>query len=87
MCSLRLLADRMTERHELFRLRDWLLESGFTSLITVPGEGEDPLISQRHGSMQFMADCVVNLKHEVSNSARRPQSARAQIPRFGFCRE
>jgi KaiC protein len=66
---LSLLGDRMMERHELFRLRDWLLESGFTALITVPMEGEDPLMSQRHGSMQFMADCVVNLKHEVSNSA------------------
>lgn len=65
---LSLLSDRMTERHELFRLRDWLLESGFTSIITVPAEGEDPLISQRHGSMQFMADCVVNLRHEVSSS-------------------
>ncbi len=66
---LSLLGDRMTERHELFRLRDWLLESGFTALITVPGEGEDPFMSQRHGSMQFMADCVVNLKHEVNNAA------------------
>ncbi len=63
-----LLADRMTERHELFRLRDWLLEIGFTSLITIAGEGEDPLISQRHGSMQFLADCVVNLRQEVSKS-------------------
>ncbi len=68
-----LLCDRMTERHELFRLRDWLLESGFTSLITIPAEGEDPLMSQHHGPMQFMADCVVNLRHEVSN----PTSARS----------
>lgn len=65
---LSLLGDRTTERHELFLLRDWLLESGFTSLITVPAEGGDALISQRHSSMQFMADCVVNLRHEVSSS-------------------
>jgi KaiC/GvpD/RAD55 family RecA-like ATPase len=70
---LSLLDDRMTERHELFRLRDWLLESGFTSLITVPAEGEDPLMSQHNGSMQFMADCVVNLRHDVSS----PTAARS----------
>ena len=70
---LSLLGDRMTERHEIFRLRDWLLESGLTALITAQTEGDDLFLSQRHGFMQFMADCVVNLNHQVSN----PDAARS----------
>ncbi|MDB6018033.1 MAG: putative circadian clock protein KaiC [Pedosphaera sp.] len=64
---LSLLGDRTTERHEMFRLRDWLLESGLTAVITAQVEGDDPFISQRHGFMQFMADCVISLTHQVGN--------------------
>jgi circadian clock protein KaiC len=64
---LSLLGDRMSERHEISRLRDWLLESGLTTVITSQTEGEVAFASQRSGFMQFMADCVVNLNHQVSN--------------------
>jgi circadian clock protein KaiC len=64
---LSLLGDRTTERHEMFRLRDWLLDSGMTAVITAQVEGDAPFVSQRHGFMQFMADCVVTLNHDVSN--------------------
>src|SRR5579872_407505 len=68
---LSLLGDRIAERQEIFRLRDWLLESGLTALITTQVEGDDPFLSQRHGFMQFMADCVVSLNHHVTNPASR----------------
>ncbi|MDB6023763.1 MAG: hypothetical protein JWQ04_3620, partial [Pedosphaera sp.] len=61
-----LLGDRMNERHEIFRLRDWLLESGLTSIITAQVDGHDLSVFQRHGFMQFMADCVVNLNHQLT---------------------
>src|SRR5882757_5827024 len=48
---LSLLGDRVTERHEMFRLRDWLLESGMTAVITAQVEGDAPFVSQRHGFM------------------------------------
>jgi circadian clock protein KaiC len=51
----------------MFRLRDWLLDSGMTAVITAQVEGDAPFVSQRHGFMQFMADCVVSLSHDVSN--------------------
>jgi KaiC/GvpD/RAD55 family RecA-like ATPase len=64
---LSLLGDRTAERHEMFRLRDWLLESGLTAVITAQVEGDAPFVSQRHGFMQFMADCVASMQHQPGN--------------------
>ncbi|MDB6067460.1 MAG: putative circadian clock protein KaiC [Pedosphaera sp.] len=72
---LSMLGDRMSERHEIARLRDWLLESGLTAVITSQTEGDAAFASPRHGFMQFMADCVVNLCHQASNPAA-PRSLR-----------
>jgi circadian clock protein KaiC len=84
---LSLLGDRTTERHEMFRLRDWLLESGLTAVITAQVEGDDPFISQRHGFMQFMADCVISLTHQVDNP---PASRTVRVLKYrgsGFAEE
>ncbi|EEF60674.1 ATPase domain-containing protein [Pedosphaera parvula] len=64
---LALLGDRTTERHEIARLRDWLLESGLTSVITSQSEVEDMFLTPRQTSMQFMADCVVRLDYRITN--------------------
>jgi circadian clock protein KaiC len=59
-----LLDDPKSERREIYRLHDWLLERKLTSLITCKrnpdGSVPAPLVF-----MQFMVDCAVILKHEV----------------------
>lgn len=69
-----LLGDRVTERQEIFRLRDWLLESGLTGIITAQVDRDD-VVSQRHGILQFTADCVLNL-HQHLNGADAARSLR-----------
>jgi circadian clock protein KaiC len=62
-----LLDDPAAERRELYRIRDWLAETGLTGIITqkVDGTGLD----QRYEFLQFMVDCVVVLAHEVDEGA------------------
>src|SRR5687767_1168173 len=63
---LNLLDDAAAERREIYRIRDWLAETGLTGIITqkAGGDGE-----QRHGFLQFMVDCVVILRHQVLNGS------------------
>ena len=61
---LTLLDDPYAERREIYRLNDWLSESGLTGIITAKSQG-DPFVAARYGFMQFMADCVVVLKLQV----------------------
>ena len=61
---LTLLDDPYAERREIYRLNDWLSESGLTGIITAKSQG-DPFVATRYGFMQFMADCVVVLKLQV----------------------
>jgi circadian clock protein KaiC len=62
---LALLNDPVLERQEIYRVHDWLAESGLTGIVTIRGEGPDPLLTARYGFVQFMADCVVHLSHRV----------------------
>ena len=62
---LSLLDDPLAERREIYRLDDWLSESGLTGIITAKSEGDDPFVGEGYGFMQFMADCVVALKLRV----------------------
>jgi circadian clock protein KaiC len=60
---LSLLDDAVAERREIYRIRDWLLWTGLTGIITQKvgvGEGEP-----RYNFLQFMVDCVVVLRHQV----------------------
>ena len=59
---LTLLDDPYAERREIYRLNDWLSESGLTGIITAKSQGDYPFVAARYGFMQFMADCVVVLK-------------------------
>jgi circadian clock protein KaiC len=57
-----LLDDPAAERREIYRIRDWLAETGLTGIITQKiGHEAD----HRYGFLQFMVDCVVVLRHQV----------------------
>jgi len=62
---LRLLDNPAAERREIYRVRDWLSRSGLTAIITQKVGADDDLSWQHYNFMQFMADCVVNLGHQV----------------------
>jgi circadian clock protein KaiC len=60
---LSLLDDPVAERREIYRIRDWLSQTGLTCIITQkvgPIDGD-----QRYSFLQFMVDCVVILRHTV----------------------
>ena len=61
---LTLLDNPAAERAELYRIHDWLAESGLTGLLTFRIGSEDNY-SERYGFMQFMADCVIALYHRL----------------------
>lgn len=64
---LSLLGDPKSERVELYRIHDWLTESGLTGIITTRLEVDaDPTFSEHFGFMQFMADCVILLGHNLA---------------------
>jgi circadian clock protein KaiC len=52
-------------RREIFRLRDWVYESGLSAIVTAKAEAEEgrPLVD--YDFLQFMADCVVTMHHRV----------------------
>ena len=58
-----LLDDPVAERREIYRLRDWLFQTGLTAIITQKVGGNDA--DQRYSFLQFMVDCVVVLQHHV----------------------
>jgi circadian clock protein KaiC len=81
---LTLLDDRLAELQEVFRLRDWLFENGFTSLITANFEGSDPRAAQRLAFMHFIADCTVALDFRLSARAAAPHLRVVKFRGSGF---
>ena len=68
---LTLLQDPAAEMREIYRLRDWLADSGLTAIVTAKteaGSGE----AAHYGFLQFMVDCVVRLQ--------RRQEDRISVP-------
>lgn len=63
---LRMLDNPAAEQRELFRLHDWLLAGGLTSLITLKSEPEHPVAEDRFGFLKYMVDCVVRLDHRMA---------------------
>ncbi len=64
---LALLPDHASKRREVYRLHEWLLQHGQTSIITGKS-GDDAVRSlsdEPFGFMQFMTDCAVMLNHRV----------------------
>lgn len=65
---LSLLDNPSLERKELYRLYDWLLSSGMTGIITAKSSANHNIPDKfQYYNMQFMADCVIHLGHELSN--------------------
>src|SRR3984893_8669131 len=64
---LSLLDDPVAERREIYRIRDWLAQTGLTGIITQKVGGIE--IEQRYGFLQFMVDCVIILRHQVVNGS------------------
>jgi circadian clock protein KaiC len=60
---LNLLDDPAAERRELYRIRDWLMRTELTGMITQKTGGNEA--DHRYAFLQFMVDCVVILKHQV----------------------
>jgi circadian clock protein KaiC len=60
---LALLDDPVAERREIYRIRDWLSQTGLTGIITQKSGGTEE--DQRYSFLQFMVDCVVVLRHQV----------------------
>lgn len=65
---LSLLNDPVAEHRELYRVRDWLSECNLTGIITQK-VGSVDAHAERYGFMQFMVDCVIQLKHQVVDGA------------------
>jgi circadian clock protein KaiC len=60
---LSLLDDPVAERREIYRIRDWLAQTGLTGIVTQKiGSMEG---DRRYNFLQFMVDCVVVLRHQV----------------------
>lgn len=64
---LSLLDDPVAERREIYRIRDWLLRTGLTGLITQKVHGAEG--DQRFSFLQFMVDRVVLLQQQVVDGA------------------
>jgi circadian clock protein KaiC len=62
---LSLLDNRLLEMRELYRLRDWIADSGLTGIITAKLDDTDPSSRARYSSLQFLADCVMRLEHRM----------------------
>jgi len=62
-----LIQDPAAKRREIYRLHAWLLDFGFTGLITAKAGADPPGCGGDHGYgfMQFMVDCAVVLNHQV----------------------
>ncbi len=78
-----LLDDPVAERREIYRIRDWLAETGLTGIITQKvGPTE---LDQRYNFLQFIVDCVVVLRHQVVHGSAF-RNLRHEVPRLGLLR-
>ncbi len=66
---LHLLDDPVAERREVYRLRDWLFETGLTGIITQKVNSTDHDQDSHFGFLQFMVDCVIVLRHQVQDGS------------------
>jgi circadian clock protein KaiC len=64
---LALLDNPAAERRELYRIRDWLVQTGLTGIITQKTGGTEA--DHRYEFLQFMVDCVVILRHQVQDGS------------------
>ena len=60
---LRLLDNPSAERIEIYRIRDWLAETGLSGIMTL--KVGLPETDQHYAFLQFMVDCVITLRQQV----------------------
>jgi circadian clock protein KaiC len=61
------LENPAARRREIFRLRDWLAESGLTAIVTAQPDVSRPAVVDHEEFVRSMADCVVNLKYRAQD--------------------
>jgi circadian clock protein KaiC len=61
---LRVFGDARTERNELYRLHEWLIDRGLTNVLTAKAHRDGETASQ-YEFLDFMSDCVIRLDHRV----------------------
>jgi circadian clock protein KaiC len=61
---LRVFDDPRRRRNELYRLHDWLVKQGLTSVLSVKAHSGEDMASQ-YEFLEYMADCVIRLDHRV----------------------
>jgi circadian clock protein KaiC len=59
------LDDPVKERHELYRLQEWLQRTGLSAIITAKAFEGDRVSTERYAFMQFMVDAVVMMYHRL----------------------
>ncbi len=68
---LSLLDHPLSERRELHRLHDWLCDQGLTGFITTKNSDSNLSSLRYQDFMQYMVDCVIQLKHETTQRISR----------------
>ncbi len=61
------LNDQSLIRRELFRLRDWVHETGISAIVTAKASGVESRAATGYEFLEFMADCVVTLDHRLQH--------------------
>lgn len=64
---LRLMDDPSKRRHEVYRIREWLSETGLTGIITARTAGGNGDWSRERGFLSYIVDCVVQLSHWIED--------------------
>jgi len=77
---LRVFDNARRERNELVALNDWLLERGFTSVLTL----KDEQIAARYDFLEYLADCVVRLDRRVQGQVTTRRLRVAKCRGSGF---
>jgi circadian clock protein KaiC len=65
---LTLLNDPVAEQREVYRVHEWLKQSGLTGLLTAKADDTQQLVAPRYGFMQYMVDCLVTLEHRYRDN-------------------
>lgn len=56
-------------RRELFRLREWVYESGLTCVLTAKADPHSGASQTDFDFLQFASDCVIHLQHRLAQGA------------------
>lgn len=65
---LALLNDPIAEMREIYRIRDWLADSGLSAIITVKADNRTRAgEAVNYSFLQFMADCVIHLGRRLEH--------------------